>query len=132
MKVSMNVPFLNQCGRCSAWRLSKRVDLTKFQRVYLCKLCISGRGPILEPARLKGVKETKAQRQWRREQVDLDLAELHDARIHAKPMTGSNLSVLNRALLALGLPGGVRVRSLRPGHEGQIINGIMNPVEEAA
>ena len=127
-------PWANQCSRCSAWRLSKRVDLTKYQRVHLCKLCIAGNGPLIEPVSTR--KETKAQKRWRLDQVDEVLATLHDIRLtalasRAERKNRDNRTVLTAALEALGIPGYLQVRSLRPGAEGRIIN-FVNPVEEAA
>lgn len=122
-------PFLNQCNRCSAWRRSKRVDLTSTQRCHLCRPCLEGRGPAVEAHSTK--KSTKAERAARRDWVDLELAELHDARIHAVPMKGGNRNILDAALEVLGIAGDVTVWSLREASFGQRI-GFENPVQGVA
>jgi len=131
-RIGLRDRWANQCGRCSRWQKSHLTELTRYQFVHLCKACFYGRGPAVEAPSSR--KETKAQKQWRRDQVDLDLAALHDLRLtaaRAKRKEADNRTVLTAALEALGIPGYLQVRSLRPGAEGRIIN-FVNPVEEAA
>jgi hypothetical protein len=41
--------FVNQCGRCLEYRQSTRVDLSKYQRVWLCEGCRGPNPPIIVP-----------------------------------------------------------------------------------
>lgn len=39
--------FVNQCGRCLEYRQAHRVDLARYQRVWLCDACDSPNPPVV-------------------------------------------------------------------------------------